>query len=1092
MTLQDQGRILQGFASHFRTFLRWGRSAVAGLGAGEVRVMARKKISGLGHARGLMAWVGLGLAWLCLALMPGLTWASVPSGLIAINNNDTYATSQTVYLTLYVYRAKDMRFSNDNVNWGGWEACSTTSEYTGYVTTTWLLSDGDGGKTVYAQLRGIENEESSVFSDGIFLDANAPAGSVSINSGAEYTNSADVTLTFTADDGTGSGVDKVYLSTDFEGEDTEYPYPANNTMSYTLPTGDGYKIVYARFKDIAGNISSKKGSNWIKLDTAPPYNCSVGINGGGYVNSTYVYLTLDGTDDTSGVGQMRLSNDNSSWTGWMNFSSSKIWGLSDGDGPKTVYAQFMDNAGNVSGVVSGDTILDTVPPSGSVVINNNDTYAGSTSVTLTLNASDSGSGIAGMSFSNDGTNWSAGETYNTTKAWTLSAGDGAKTVYAMFTDYAGNVSPATKDTIILDTGPPTACAVSINNGAAYTGTTAVTLTLTATDAGSGMAGGKVLLSNNGATYTESAFAATKAWTLASGEGAKTVYAKFKDAAGNVTATAVTATIILDTGPPTGTLTINGGAQYTTSVQVTAELTATDKNGIAKVYLSNSQSGWTGYPMSNKLPWNLATGDGIKTVSARFEDNAGNLSAPVQASIILDTKPPKGTITINGGAASTNSAQVSLSLKADDVNGLAKVYLSNGGDPWTALPMSSTIPWSLSAGDGQKTVSAIFEDKAGLTCAAQDSIILDSTGPSGNIVINGNAAYATSATVTLTLSADDSLSGVTGMCFSNDGSNFTPWEGFNLSKSWSLTAGSGTKRVYAKFRDGVLNAGKPVSNTIILDTQAPTGTIAINGGAAYTNTVQVVADLTAADDTSVTGVHLSNDQKGWTRYSMGNQLPWNLTSGDGKKTVYARFEDVVGRMSAPVQAAIILDTKPPKGTITINGGAAYTNSAQVSLSLKADDVNGLAKVYLSNGGDPWTELPLSSTIPWSLSAGDGQKTVSAIFEDKAGLTFAAQASIILDTAAPTGTITIQGGAAYTKTTAVTLNLSATDGGSGLSKMQFSNDNVTWSALENFAATKAWTLTSGDGTKTVYARFTDEAGNVSGVVRDSIILASTLVS
>ena len=79
-----------------------------------------------------------------------------------------------------------------------------------------------------------------------------------------------------------------------------------------------------------------------------------------------------------------------------------------------------------------------------------------------------------------------------------------------------------------------------------------------------MTGGKVLLSNDGTNYTESAFAASKAWTLASGDGPKTVYAKFKDAMGNVTATAVTDTIILDTTPPTGTIGINGGAAYTKS------------------------------------------------------------------------------------------------------------------------------------------------------------------------------------------------------------------------------------------------------------------------------------------------------------------------------------------------------------------------------------------------------------------------------------------------------------------------------------------------------------------------------------------------
>ena len=48
--------------------------------------------------------------------------------------------------------------------------------------------------------------------------------------------------------------------------------------------------------------------------------------------------------------------------------------------------------------------------------------------------------------------------------------------------------------------------------------------------------------------------------------------------------------------------------------------------------------------------------------------------------------------------------------------------------------------------------------------------------------------------------------------------------------------------------------------------------------------------------------------------------------------------------------------------------------------------------------------------------------------------------------------------------VTLNLS----GQNVTEMRFSNDNSTWSEWETYASTKAWTLTAGDGNKTVYAQ------------------------
>lgn len=94
----------------------------------------------------------------------------------------------------------------------------------------------------------------------------------------------------------------------------------------------------------------------------------------------------------------------------------------------------------------------------------------------------------------------------------------------------------------------------------------------------------------------------------------------------------------------------------------------------------------------------------------------------------------------------------------------------------------------------------------------------------------------------------------------------------------------------------------------------------------------------------------------------------------------------------------------------------------------------------------------------------------------------------DTTPPTGSITINGGAAATRTTTVTLTLSASDTG-GVTQMQFSNDGVTFSTPEPYATTKSWTLASGDGTKTVRAKFKDAAGNWSAPVSDTIVLDTT---
>ena len=88
-----------------------------------------------------------------------------------------------------------------------------------------------------------------------------------------------------------------------------------------------------------------------------------------------------------------------------------------------------------------------------------------------------------------------------------------------------------------DTTPPSATSVSINAGAATASSLSATLTLAATDAT------QMLVSNDagfaGASWET--YATSKSWTLISGDGVKTVYAKFRDAALNMS-TAVSDTI----------------------------------------------------------------------------------------------------------------------------------------------------------------------------------------------------------------------------------------------------------------------------------------------------------------------------------------------------------------------------------------------------------------------------------------------------------------------------------------------------------------------------------------------------------------------
>ncbi len=141
---------------------------------------------------------------------------------------------------------------------------------------------------------------------------------------------------------------------------------------------------------------------------------------------------------------------------------------------------------------------------------------------------------------------------------------------------------------------------------------------------------------------------------------------------------------------------------------------------------------------------------------------------------------------------------------------------------------------------------------------------------------------------------------------------------------------------------------------------------------------------------------------------------------------------------------------------------------------------------SNGNSAlWVFDGLSPNGQWQLFA------VDRVSKDVTSLTGWALDISWTDSVSPTGTLSINGVAGTTTKRSVTLNVSANDPApaSGVKEMRFSNDGVTYGTFMPYAATAGWTLTTGDGLKTVYAQFRDGDGNVSTPVSDTIALDAT---
>ena len=131
----------------------------------------------------------------------------------------------------------------------------------------------------------------------------------------------------------------------------------------------------------------------------------------------------------------------------------------DGDGLYEFTSSAVDRAQNLECEIAlghcpvkSSTVYDTLPPTGSILINEGASTTSSLTVNLTLSATDAGTGVSEMRFSNNGAIWSPWEAYATSRSWNLynyggDTSQGIKTVYVQYADALPRVSPTYTDTI---------------------------------------------------------------------------------------------------------------------------------------------------------------------------------------------------------------------------------------------------------------------------------------------------------------------------------------------------------------------------------------------------------------------------------------------------------------------------------------------------------------------------------------------------------------------------------------------------------------------------------------------------------------------
>lgn len=243
-----------------------------------------------------------------------------------------------------------------------------------------------------------------------------------IEDSATFTVSEDTTPPSTTDDYDQKWYTQnfaiILTAADNESGVAETYYKVNNGTTQKVST-DGHPQITAEGAnntleywsvDNAGNEEKPhKILTGIKLDKTPPTGLIM-INGNtSYTNSTLTTLTILANDTISGIAQMRLSNDNLTWTAYETCSTPKSWTLELGEGPKKVYVQFKNNAGLASTAYPATVILDMTPPTIANVSRTPDSNVQSNQpVIISVNATDTTTGIESVRLAyntNSSSNW---------------------------------------------------------------------------------------------------------------------------------------------------------------------------------------------------------------------------------------------------------------------------------------------------------------------------------------------------------------------------------------------------------------------------------------------------------------------------------------------------------------------------------------------------------------------------------------------------------------------------------------------------------------------------------------------------------------
>jgi hypothetical protein len=309
--------------------------------------------------------------------------------------------------------------------------------------------------------------------------------------------------------------------------------------------------------------------------------------------------------------------------------------------------------------------------------------------------------------------------------------------------------------------------------------------------------------------------------------------------------------------------------------------------------------------------------------------------------------------------------------------------------------------------------------------------------------------------------------------------------------------AGTRNISATFVGTDLYA--PSSSNTLEQVVHSTSTISLvaDPAASGADRFDVTATVTAPGSQPYGGTLTIWDDT--TSTKIGEAVLNNVTYLDLPSLIFTGTHDLRATFSGvapnilPSTASITVNGPPPSAPQAPTSVSAVAGEAAATISWSTDPSGNSPTGFVatSNPGGQTCSTTEPQCIVGGLTAGTPYTFTVRASNDSGSSSPSSSSNEVTPFALdlPIGTISIAGGASYSASPSVTLSVPATDAGSGVALVALSNDGASWTT-RTYAPTQAWTLPATNGTRSVWAKWQDGAGNWSDPVSDGIVLDTTV--